>query len=111
VLRCLGARLGIVDVFGDSFRALRTFFLSSSAKVLFFCVFRGSLVVVIILHEQSPCALLRLSLETSRCLKRAFEAIECLEVEEKLAVAEEGMSVFSNKWLQRGGKTHGSSPV
>ena len=77
----------------------------------FFCVFRGSSVVVIILHEQSPCALLRLSLETSRCLKRAFEAIECLEVEEKLAVAEEGMSVFSNKWLQRGGKTHGSSPV
>ena len=56
------------------------------------------------LHEQSPDALLRLSLETSRCLKRAFEAIECLEVEEKLAVAEEGMSVFSNKWLQRGGK-------
>lgn len=59
---------------------------------------------VIILHEQSPGALLRLSLETSRCLKRAFVAIERLEVEEKLAVAEEGMSVFSNESLQRGGK-------
>ena len=78
---------GVVDGFCDSFRALRTFFLSSSAKFLFFCVFRGSLVVVIIPHEQSPGALLRLSLETSRCLKRAFVAIERLEVEEELAVS------------------------
>ena len=80
---------GVVDGFCDSFRALRTFFLSSSAKFPFFflCVFRGSLVVVIILHEQSPGALLRLSLETSRCLKRAFVAIERLEVEEELAVS------------------------
>ena len=53
----------------------------------FFCVFRGSLVVVIILHEQSPCAVLRRSLETSRCLKRAFEAVERLEVEEEFAVS------------------------
>ena len=80
---------GVVDGFCDSFRALRTFFLSSSAKFPFFflCVFRGSLVVVIILHEQSPCAVLRLSLETSRCLKRAFEAVELLEVEEEFAVS------------------------
>lgn len=40
-----------------------------------------------ILHEQSRCALLRLSLETSRCLKRAFEAVERLEVEEELAMS------------------------
>ena len=55
--------------------------------LFFLCVFRGSLVVVIILHEQSPCAVLRLSLETSRCLKRAFEAVELLEVEEEFAVS------------------------
>jgi hypothetical protein len=77
-----------LPMFGDSFRALRTFFFSSSAKILFLCLFRGSFVVVVILHEQSPCALLRLSCETM--LLEAFGVtIERLEVEEKLAVAKE----------------------
>jgi len=49
----------------------------------------------VILHKQSPCALLRLPRKTCRCLKPCSEAIERLEVEEKLAMAEkDNVSIY-----------------
>lgn len=89
VLVCTDAGLGIVDV-GDSVERFVLSFSHHSQKIFFLCVFRGSLFVVVILHEQNTCALLRLFRKTCRYLKRDSEVIERLEVEEKLAVAEKG---------------------
>jgi hypothetical protein len=87
VLGCSDARLSIVDV-GDSVERFVLSFSHRLQKFFFLCVFRGSLFVVVILHQQSPCALLRLSRKTCRCSKRDSEVVERLEVEEELAVAE-----------------------